>query len=867
MRKRWLVYATLGLLAPESVAAQLPAQAGVRAVRIDGNAPRVDGVLDDAVWLQAAPAAGFVQREPREGETATEQTEVRFAFDEEALYVGARMFSRDPSAIRALVARRDRATTSEQILISLDTYRDRRTAYTFAVNAAGVRTDYYHPSDFETAIDLTYDVVWEAATAIDAQGWTAEVRIPLGQLRFDPARDEWGVNLVRRVPARNEDSYWILVGRNETGWSSRMGALQGLAGLPSPRRIDLLPYVATEARLVTGIDSRNPFVHERDTGLRAGGDARMGIGANLTLNATFNPDFGQVEADPAEVNLTAFETIFPERRPFFLESATLFGGRGHFYSRRIGSQPPGVPGSTYFERLDNTTILGAGKLTGRLPSRLSLGVLSAVTAREEVATFDTIIGSRGRAIVAPLTGYGVASLQQEFGRDASIFAVTLTAVERDLEPDSPLSAFLAERAITGLADTRIRWGGGQYDASAYIGFSHVQGDSLAIALQQLSSRRYWQRPDATHVRYDPSRRSISGTQMGINHSKLSGAHWLWDIDYWQESPGFELNDIGAIGTVDDRGLTAQLRYRENTPGKYLRNYLVGVAPGAEWAFDGTNTFQSHVLYGWATLRNFWFVQAELVHQPAVQSDNLTRGGPLMEVPARSVFTAALSNSTGALTRWRAQVSAARDDADGWSVVSSGGVALRPGTRAELSIDPTWTRATASRQFMLSRGDGGAATFGGRYIFAYVDRSEIVARVRLNYAIKPDLTLETYIEPFASSGRFHDFGELRAARSGALRTYGTDGTTITRTATGYTITDGSTSFRLPDRDFNVRSLRSNLVLRWEWRPGSTAFLVWQQNRASSEEVGGRAGIFDIGDALTAAGNNYLAIKVSYWLPIR
>jgi hypothetical protein len=844
--------ALLSLVSSAGVMAQASTKR-VDAVRIEGRAPRIDGRLDEEVWTRASPATGFIQREPQEGQPATEQTEVRFAYDEAAIYIGARMFSRDPGSIRALVARRDRSTTSEQLLVSFDTYRDRRTAYSFAVNAAGVRSDYYHPSDFENAIDASYDVVWEAASSIDDRGWTAEIRIPLGQLRFDPSRDEWGVNLVRQVPARNEASYWSLVGRSETGWSSRMGALGGLTALSSPRRVELLPYVSTDARTVTGTNPANPFQHERDASMRAGADVRAGIGANLTLNATINPDFGQVELDPAEVNLSAFETFFNERRPFFVEGANLFGGRGLFYSRRIGARPPGTPGSTFFETKDNTTILGAAKLMGRLPSKTSIGVLTALTAEERVATLDTIAGVSGKFTVAPLTGYGVATLQQEFGAAASTIAATITGVQRDLPEGSPLAMLLAERAVSGIVDTRIRWRGGKYDMSAYVGFSHIAGDSMAIRAQQLSSRRYFQRPDATHIELDPSRRSLSGTIAGINHSKLAGAHWLWDIDFWQESPGLELNDMGAIGTVDDRGMSGGIRYRESTPGKYLRNYGIGIANTHEFSFGGTPTFRQYDMGAYMTLRNFWVVQSNAAYQPAVLSDNLTRGGPLMRTRATRRINADIQNSGSSRTRWRVQAAISEDDAGGHGWSLNGSMGFRPGTRLELSIDPGINGGIVSRQFLLARGGGSAATYGGRYVFAYLDRNEVVARMRLNYAIKPDLTLESYIEPFVSSGRFYDFGELESARSGELRTYGTDGTTITRDASGYAVRDGAASFRLPDADFHVASLRSNLVLRWEWRPGSTAYVVWQQNRSDRVTQFSRANVGDLGDALTADGN--------------
>ncbi|NIP79175.1 MAG: hypothetical protein GWM90_08195, partial [Gemmatimonadetes bacterium] len=807
---------------------------------------RLDGQLSETAWDRAQPATGFVQREPEEGSPASETTEVRFVYDDAALWIGARMRSDDPSAIRSLVTRRDREGSSEQLVVSLDTYRDRRTAYSFGVTPAGVRIDYYHAADFEGRRDYEYDPVWQVETSVDGGGWTAEIRIPFSQLRFDGAADQvWGVNLARHVPARNEVAYWVLVGRNETGWASRMGELVGVSDVRPSRGVELLPYLAANADMVSG-DAEDPFLEERSTALRAGADLKAGIGPSLTLDATINPDFGQVEADPAEVNLTAFETFFSERRPFFTEGSQLFGGRGLFYSRRIGAPPPGTPDADYFETVDNTTILGAGKLTGRLPSGLSVGVLAAVTGEEEVATYDASADEFGTAVVAPTTGYAAASMQQEFGADGSTLSAMVTGVHRSLEPGSDLAGLVTEDAVSGIVDGRYRWAGGKYDVSAYIAATHVRGSAPALLRLQESSRRYWQRPDADHVEVDPNRTTMTGAMMGINHSKMAGEHWLWDIDYYQESPGFEPNDIGALGGADDRGLLGNLRYRDTEPGPLHRAWTLGAGAGSEWTFGGERQYT--VIYpflNWV-LPNFWRINLDADFVTGGLSDALTRGGPLMARPAETSFQAEVQNSSGSRTRWGIELEVGDDDAGGRYLRVEPSLSLRPGARWELSLDPRWIDWTDPRQYVTSRDDGPAATFGRRYIFAHVDRSEVAARIRLNYTFTPELTLETYLEPFAASGAYHTFGELEAARSRELRVYGEDGTGITRNGDGSVTVDADgESFTISSRDFNVRSLRSNAVLRWEWRPGSTAYLVWQQDGFGSRDPGevGPAELFD------------------------
>ena len=439
MFRRFYLLSAAPLLLAATAAAQAPERPRALATLIEGAAPAVDGRLDEAAWKEARWIGNFTTREPVEGGRPAGATEVAFLVDGSNLYVGARMQGAAPGDVRAQMGRRDREGDAEQLAVSLDTYHDRRTAYTFAVSAAGTRIDYYHSSDSENSRSYSFDPVWQAETRVDSAGWTAEMRIPLSQLRFTASADPvWGVNVVRRVPARNEIAYWVLVGRDEPGWSSRMGELGGLGRLRPSRRLEVLPYVAAKGRVAQPDDPRDPFVQEREGGMRAGADVKLGLGPSFTLEATINPDFGQVEADPAEVNLSQFETFFSERRPFFVGGTALLSSRGLFYSRRIGAPPPGQPDADYVERRDATTILGAAKVTGRTRGGLSVGALAALTAREHAATFDTAGGVFGRAEVAPATAYGVATAQQEFGRDRSTLAASLTAVRRDLDAGSPL---------------------------------------------------------------------------------------------------------------------------------------------------------------------------------------------------------------------------------------------------------------------------------------------------------------------------------------------------------------------------------------------------------------------------------------------
>jgi len=845
----------------------LQAGAQIIAERIRGAAPQLDGRLDDPAWGQASWTSNFTQREPTEGGRPSAETRVAFVYDNAALYIGARMAAAPSTPVRALVTRRDREGSSEQLIISLDTYHDRRTAYSFGVTAAAVRIDYLHASDAQSDRDYLYDPVWQAETQMTDSGWTAEIRIPFTQLRFNKAPSQvWGVNLTRIIPSRNEQDYLVLVRRNETGWASRFAELKGIENVEKSRRVELLPYVASSAQVLGSPQIGNPFVDRRSANVRTGGDVKIGLGPSLTLDATINPDFGQVEADPAEVNLSAFETVFPERRPFFVEGAQLLRANqlSFFLSRRIGQAPRYRPPADFVEPITNTTIKGAAKVTGRMRSGLSVGVLGALTGSERARTFLQAANEFGKEEVEPLTSFGVMRLQQEFGPNKSTAGVILTNVHRDVDSGVPLADLFARNALTGAAEWRLRFRKGEYVVIGTVGFSHITGDSAAILRIQRSSAHFFGRPDASYSKIDPSARSLDGTYTSIGANKSAGS-WLWQGNVYGESPGIEINDAGRIGAADDRGINFGGRYRHTVPGKRIRYWDLGANNYNEWNYGGVRQQTFVQAFSNVTWSNFWNSGFQVSYLPDALLDNLTRGGPLMGYGAQWGIDVGISGNPSKKTQWRLAPSVAGDRMGGWTRAISGSLSFRPGNQVELSADPYYARFVNPRQFYTALSGGSAATFGQRYIFSFVERSELSSRFRVNYALRPDLTLETYAEPFASSGRFYRIGELPAARSYTLREYGKDGTTLTRFENDSIVaTDGTTRFRLPVRDFNVLSFRSNFVVRWEWRPGSTAYLVWQQNRGDQRVTGALIRPGSLFDAITANGDNVFALKVNYWI---
>jgi hypothetical protein len=860
--------ALLLLAAASGAAAQTRERKQASAVRVPARAIQVDGRLDDEAWRLVPGLTEFTQKEPSQGAAPSDRMDVRFAYDDDALYVGARMYARDPAAIQAPLSRRDVGHQSEHLLVSLDTYLDRRTAYTFGVTASGVRLDHYHRGDNETDIDASFDPVWQAEAVIDAEGWTAEMRIPFTQLRFnDRARQVWGLNVDHWIPSRNEDVYWVVVPKDEVAWASRFGDLVGIEGIHPRRRLELVPYAASGARVTGDAVPGDPFHDGSDFDQRVGADLKMGLGPGLTLQATVNPDFGQVEADPAEVNLSAFETIFTEKRPFFTEGQQLFlGGGNYFYSRRIGQSPRGTAEGDFVDYPATSTILAAAKLTGRLPSGLSLGALAAVTDRESARTLDAG-GAFASVRVAPRTGYGVVRAQQELGSSASTAGFMLTAVHRDLADGDPLAALYVRDALSGGADALVRFGGGAYELSTAAGFSHVSGAAAAVDAVQRSSARYFQRPDATHVTYDPTRTSLSGWHGYATFAKKNGKHWLWTVEASAESPGLEWNDAGRISTADGLFAFGQLVYRETKPGRTLHNYSVSLSTENEWNFARDRQFGALRSDATLTWKNFWVTNLTAWVDLRAQDERLTRGGPSMGLPRGWVTIAQLSSASFAKTRWNGRLYYGRNELGGLTYRISGGLSVRPSPRWQLSIDPNYLRYVEPRQYVDTLAGGRAATFGRRYVFAFLDQSTLLAQVRLNYTFTPDLSLELYAEPFTSSGHYDRFGELLAARSRFLRAYGKDGTSIAAQRDGsQAVTDGADAFTLPAADFRVRSFRSNLVLRWEWRPGSTLYVIWQQDRFGTEVRGDRIGPRDLLRSMGAPGDNFFAVKAAFWLPV-
>ena len=866
------------LLVPSMAGAQQAQSSGshrnvpsAQAQRIT-DAVQLDGRLDDVAWTRATPITEFRQYDPDEGEPVSERTEVRIVYDDDALYIGARLYDR--GEVRTRLGRRDmdRGDT-DWLAVVLDSYHDHQTAYVFLVNPSGVVRDAVRSGN---GADASWDAVWQASTAIDSEGWIAEIRIPFSQLRYGTADVQtWGMQIERDINRRGEYAIWSFSGKAETGGIPAYGHLEGLAGIPSGKRLEALPYiVAKNERIEPG---SNPYRTESESAFSTGLDLKYRVTSNFTLDATVNPDFGQVEVDPAVVNLSAAETFFEEKRPFFLEGASIFGfgmnpyGPGGsysnlFYSRRVGRSPQvGAPTSAA-DVPSTTTILGAAKLTGRT-EKWSVGVLNALTQREEATyrPFGTLVDSS--AIAEPLTNYFVGRAVRSWRGGQTRMGGILTGVNREDSDDRVMSR-LRSAAYSGGLDFSHEMQERTWRLSGFLAGSQVRGDSLSIARTQRGSQRYFQRPDADHLTLETDRETLSGFAGQAQILKQSGRHWVGDVGAFAVSPGYEVNDLGFQSRADQMGVNGRVEYAENTPGRLLRRYGVWTSGFFATNFDGLaigNNIGGGVN---GQFLNFSGFSVNAGTSFGTNDDRLTRGGPLSRsTTSRNVNVHYYSDSRAMISGW-VNGGFMRFESGGSFDEFSVGITVKPAPSWNFSLSPQVERILDPGQFVDVIVDPlMTQTFGRRYVFATIDQTTVSMETRLNVTFSPRLSFELFAQPFISSGDYGDLKQFSTPGEFAFDYYRDIGT-VENTADGVRIDpDGpgaASAFEIDEEDFNVRSLRGNAVLRWEWRPGSTLFFAWQQSRADERALGTFDFARDRRALFRAAPDNVFLVKLNYWV---
>jgi hypothetical protein len=848
------------------------------------SAISIDGKLNEPAWSSAVPSGDFTQSYPKIGAPATDPTEVRILYDDDALYVGVRMFDARPDSIAAQLARRDASGIySDWLHVVIDSYHDRRNAFRFSVNPRGVQKDVLHSDDrFE---DLNWDAVWEVATTVDSLGWTAEYRIPFSQLRFGGAPKGvdrvWGLQIQRDIARRSERDSWSPWKQTDPGYVSFSGDLAGIVDIPTPRRLEIMPYVSTKLTRAPG-DPANPFYRATDTKPSAGADLKYGLPAGLTLTATVNPDFGQVEVDPAVVNLSAYETFFPEKRPFFVEGASIFnigsiqGGPGYgsqqvFYSRRIGRSPQRFANGLYVDAPDATTILGAAKLTGKM-GPWTVGILDALTAEEQARVIDAS-NVESSTPVEPMTNYFVGRVRRDFRGGSTILGLGGTAVNRDLS-DPVFKNLLRSSADVGSADFEHRWKDRQWTLTGAMSKSRIGGSRPVILSAQTSSARYYQRPDADYLDVDTTANSLGGysAKLGLNKSGT----WSTAATAKLLSPGYEVNDLGFMGRVDYRNLGWSGSYNNFEAGKLLRSYFVYAGTNHAWNYGGDKIWTSFFPELGFTFNNLWSVYVGGEYDPGSIDDRLTRGGPLGRRPTQYGAWTQINTDQRKTVSYVLFANHFGDVRDGYSRDLNITFNVRPSSSINVSVSPNLSRYRNTIQFVRGAADPLAtATYGRRYVFADLFQTTLSATTRLEWTFTPLLSLQLYAQPFASAGRFRGFKELARPATEEYAVYGRDnGSTVTPApdpTTGNILSysvdpDGpgaAPAFTIDNPDFRTHSLRGNAVVRWEYRPGSAIFFVWQQQRSDFLPFEGDFRTGRETQAIFGRPSNVFLVKASYW----
>ena len=821
----------------------LPTDSGATATRADAP-PVIDGKDDDRVWATTPVISQFKEWRPNEGKAPRFKTEARIAYDASNLYVFVRAFDPHPDSIIKLLERRDSFTSSDMIWLFIDSYHDRRTGYEFGVNAAGVKVDQAIFDDGNE--DQAWDAVWDVATRIDSLGWTAEFRIPLSQMRYSTDRKHtFGMTIDRMIYRYSERESWPLLRQSKPGFVSQFGALTGLDDLEAPRKLEAVPYVVTKSsnRIVN-----NAFSQRQN--LAAGGDLKYRIAPNVTLDATINPDFGQVESDPAVLNLSAYESFFDERRPFFVAGRGLFrldvncsavncNGENLFYSRRIGRTPElaGIYGDTV--PLQPITIIGAGKLIGRFPTGTTIGVLDALTQRE---------ASPGDTTFDPATNFAVMRTTQDFRKGGSAIGAIVTAVNRRLDKWS--SPYLASSAYAGALDFRHRFFSNSYEISGSFDQSRVQGSPQTILTLQTSGVHNYQRPDA-NLPLNPNRTVLSGDAEEFKFGKIGGQHLSFESAYQRRSPGFEINDIGFLRRADQVSWNTWVGYFDRKQTKYYNRFQLNNNWWQYWTTDGLPLEAAYNTNVHITFKNNWgWHQGGTIGQLGkTYDDRDARGGPAIRQDryiAPWLFIAGDDRKAIVPYMNVNYFRGAEGRNSSWSLGPE--IDYKVLGRFSSVFQFNWSHDIRDNQFYRKITD----TTGLHYTFAHLDQHTTSVTARLNYTFTPDISLQTYLQPFVSKGTYSNVRQL----------------SVTPRADNYD--DRYAPYINPPvttnpGGFNFKALASNVVFRWEYKPGSTLFAVWNQGRQGFVPLEGAKDFQgDVRDLFNLHPANTFLVKVSYWL---
>ncbi|MBN2174568.1 MAG: carbohydrate binding family 9 domain-containing protein [Bacteroidales bacterium] len=861
------------LLSPIVLSAQDTALRIYYTKKISDPPPLIDGIFNDNVWNIVDWSENFIQREPFEGIDPTQKTYFKIVYDDDNVYVAIKVLDSEPGKIEKRLTRRDEFE-GDWVGIAFDSYYDRLTAFSFAVNAAGVKNDLIVTNDDQQ--DDTWDPVWYVKTSIDELGWYAEMKIPLTQMRF--AKNEslvWGMQVMRWLFRQEEFSTWQYIPQESSRWVSRYGELHGISGIKPKREIELIPYVMgnTERYLK---EEDNPFATGEEYGYSAGLDGKIAVTNDLTMNFTINPDFGQVEADPSEVNLTAFETFFEEKRPFFIEGSNIYDFQvtdgdsdlsldNLFYSRRIGRRPhyePELNDDEYIDAPESTRILGAFKLSGKTRNGWSVGVMESVTNKEQ-ATIDKN-GERSKIAIEPYTNYFNTRLQKDFGKGKTVVGGMITSTNRFIRDDS--LNFLPHSAYTGGLDFTNYWKDKSYFGGVNTVFSHITGSEESILELQQAPQRYYQRPDAKHLSIDSTRTTLVGNGGTIQGGKIGGGHWRYTGWVTWRTPGTELNDMGYLRQADIIQQVFWAQYRIWEPFSIFRNIYLNFNEYSAWDFAGSRIYLGSNVNFNGQFKNYWYFSGGIDRTATTLNRSELRGGPGLKYPGDFNQWAFIS------TDQRRKLVFEISNFNNWGGDNSSrfyniGVELsyRPVNLLSVSLEPTYTNGSREMQYVETIDWNDDA----RYIISQLDSETLSTDIKIDLSITPDFSIQFWGQPFLFAGNYSNFKRVTdpLAENYEDRFYIFSGSEIVYDS-GEDIyrvdenLDGSSDYQFDNPNFNFFEFRSNLVARWEYIPGSTIYLVWSQGRTGDNPIGEFNFRENITDLYSIVPYNIFLIKFSY-----
>ncbi len=874
MKRILILLFTLSLILP-GVTGQTLEKKQYKATKVS-VAPTIDGILDDEAWKEGAWAGDFIQNQPLSGRPATQRTEFKILFDENDLYVAIKAYDTSPDSIVNRLTRRDQAD-GDLVGIVLDSFHDLRTGFLFGVSSAGVKYDQMFTNDGQNQ-NSSWDPNWWVKTSINKEGWIAEMRIPFSQVRFEKkSGDVWGMDIVRLIYRNNEQDFWQHIPKDAPGLVHLFGEITGLEQIKPRKIFDVTPYgVAKEETFQS--DPNNPFLgNGRKFSLNAGVDAKIGVTNNMTMDLTVNPDFGQVEADPSQVNLSAYETYFTEKRPFFIEgdNITSFnigvgnGSAGNdniFYSRRIGRPPqiaPDVQDGAYTDIPKATPIIGATKLTGKTKDGFSLGFIEALTA--EVKAKIDYEGERSSQTVEPLTNYLVGRVQKDYNEGKTIIGGMFTGTDRDL--DTRLANYLNKSAYSGGFDFTQYFNNKNWMFNLNAAFSQVKGSKKAMQLTQESSAHYFQRPDNNYMPLDTNRTSLFGSGGRMELMKLNG-HWNYLACITWKTPGFEINDLGYMTQADQMLSVLWAGYNQFEPKDIYKTYNINGDFFLVNDFGGDITGKGFEWNASMSLKNYWSIWTGGNINGASFSTGMLRGGPLMKLPGSTYGSIGFSTDFRKKFTFDINLSAQTGfEKYYWNLNAAPDLSYKPTNYISFTLSPAYNKSFSELQYVTELQYNN----NNRYIFGSIDRKTYSASLRVNFNLSPDLTFQYWGQPFVGSGKYYNYkyitNPVAVSYKDRFHTYTSD-QILLKSDNNYHIyenADGNEDYSFANMNFNYQFFLSNLVIRWEYSPGSSLYLVWSQQRSGYNDTGNMDFFNNMGDLFNKKINvpyNVFLIKFSY-----